>query len=193
MRIHIFRHGETQWTKSGKHTGWTDIELSPNGVEEALCLKESLKNIRFDHVFASPLKRVKETCVLAGYGNQMQVDPTLLEWNYGAYEGLTTEEIWKKDPDWSIFTKDPPNGETSKEVAIRVDLLLESLGALGGEIALFSSGHISRAIVARWLGLGVSYGSLFYLSTASKSILGFERKNRVILLWNDTSHLNRPE
>ncbi len=193
MRIYIFRHGETQWTKSGRHTGWTDIELSPNGVEEALCLKESLKHIRFDHVFSSPLKRAQETCVLAGYGKQLQIDPALLEWNYGAYEGLTSEEIWKNEPGWSIFIKDPPGGETSKEIAIRVDFLLESLSALGGEIALFTSGHISRAIAARWLNLDVSYGSLFYLATASKSILGFEREKPVILLWNDTSHLNRLE
>ncbi|MBM3193126.1 MAG: histidine phosphatase family protein [Chlamydiae bacterium] len=193
MRIHIFRHGETQWTKSGRHTGWTDIELSPNGIKEAYSLRKSLKNCSFDHVFASPLKRVKETCEIAGLGKQMRVDPSLLEWNYGSYEGLTTDEIRKSDPNWTIFTKDPPMGETKKEVAIRLDMFLEVLKTLKGEIALFSSGHISRAIAARWLGLDVSFGSLFYLSTASRSILGFERENPVILLWNDTSHLSKPE
>jgi probable phosphoglycerate mutase len=144
-------------------------------------------------VFASPLKRVKETCEIAGLGKQMRVDPSLLEWNYGSYEGLTTDEIRKSDPNWTIFTKDPPMGETKKEVAIRLDMFLEVLKTLKGEIALFSSGHISRAIAARWLGLDVSFGSLFYLSTASRSILGFERENPVILLWNDTSHLSKPE
>lgn len=193
MRIHIFRHGETEWTKSCKHTGWTDIQLSPNGEQEANLLRKSLANTKFDHVFASPLKRVQRTCELAGYGKQMKIDPSLLEWNYGSYEGLTTEEIRKVDPGWTIFTKDPPNGETRKEVSFRVDMLLENLLGLGGEIALFSSGHISRAIAARWLGLDVSFGSLFYLSTASKSTLGLEHEKPVILLWNDTSHLNRPE
>lgn len=193
MRIHIFRHGETQWTKSQKHTGWTDIELSPQGREEAKSLGKSLINTSFDHVFASPLKRVKETCELAGYGKQMRIDSSLLEWNYGSYEGLTTEEIRKSDPDWTIFTKDPPNGETKREVTIRIDMLLESLRGLKGEIALFSSGHISRVIAARWLELDASFGSLFYLSTASRSMLGFEREKPVILLWNDTSHLNRLE
>ncbi len=192
MKVYIFRHGETEWTVSGRHTGWTDIELSPNGEQEARCLGKSLKGMKFDHVFSSPLKRAKESCILAGFGKEMQLDPALLEWNYGGYEGLTTTEIHKNAPGWTIFTGDPPKGETSSEIAKRADLLIENLKSLGGDIAIFSSGHISRAIAARWLGLPVFFGTYLFLSTASKSIIGFEHEVPVILLWNDTSHLNRP-
>lgn len=192
MRVYIFRHGETEWTVSGRHTGWTDIKLTPNGEQEAICLGKSLKGMKFDHVFSSPLKRAKESCILAGFGKEMQIDSALLEWDYGAYEGLTTVEIHKNAPGWTIFSGDPPNGETSSEIEKRADLFIENLKKLGGDIAIFSSGHISRAIAARWLGLPVSFGTYLFLSTASKSIVGFDREVPVILLWNDTSHLNRP-
>ncbi len=190
MRIHIFRHGATEWSANGKHTGLTDIELTEAGREEAVKLGKSLKGLKFDHVLSSPLKRARETCTLAGLATQMQVEEALLEWDYGDYEGKTSEEIWKTDPGWTIFTKDPPKGESSQEIEKRVDLLLSGLRSLGGEIALFSSGHISRSIAARWLGLPVSFGMHFYLSTSAKSILGYDHNQPVILLWNDTSHCN---
>ncbi len=193
MKVYIFRHGETSWSISGQHTGWTDLELNSNGINEAKFLGRALKGVKFDHVFSSPLKRAKETCVLAGFEKNMQLNPALLEWNYGDYEGLTSAEIWKIDPNWTIFTKDPPKGETSKEIEERVDLFIEKLRDLKGDIAIFSSGHISRAFAARWLNLPVSFGACLYLSTGSKSILGYEHKSPVILLWNDTSHLNRLE
>jgi broad specificity phosphatase PhoE len=193
MRIHIFRHGSTAWSVSGQHTGLTDIDLTEAGKQEARKLGESLKGQKFDHVLSSPLKRAKETCALAGLSAEMQLEDALLEWDYGDYEGKTSEEIAKTDPDWTIFTKDPPHGETSLEIQKRVDFLIQRLKRLGGEIALFSSGHISRSIAARWLGLPVSFGMHFYLSTSSKSILGYDHNQPIILLWNDTSHLNRSE
>ena len=191
MKVYIFRHGETEWSLSGQHTGWTDIELTLKGELEAKYLGDSLKDVKFDHVFSSPLKRAKNSCALAGFSKQMKLDPALLEWNYGDYEGLTSIEIWKKNPGWTIFSSNPPRGETSQEITARIDLFIENLKSLSGNIAIFSSGHISRALAARWLDLPVSFGSYLSLSTSSKSIVGFDRSLPVILLWNDTSHLNR--
>ncbi len=193
MKITIVRHGETEWSLNGRHTGSTDLELTENGRNEAGLLGRSLRKTKFDHVFSSPLKRAMTTCELSGFGMQMKLEPSLVEWDYGDYEGLTSLEICKTVPNWSIFSKDPPNGETSKQICNRVDALLEKLKALGGDILLFSSGHISRAIAARWLGLPVSFGSYLALSTTSKSILFYEKEKPVIFLWNDTSHLKKPE
>jgi probable phosphoglycerate mutase len=169
----------------------TDIDLTVEGRKEALLLGKSIKGIHFDSVFASPLKRVVLTCELAGLAEKMQVDTHLLEWDYGDYEGLTSAEIWKDNPGWTIFNKDPPNGETSHEVEARADYFLKKVKTLEGNIAVFSSGHFSRVLAARWLGLDVSRGASFFLNTASKSILGYEHNVPAILLWNDTSHLCR--
>lgn len=188
----LFRHGETLWSLSGKHTGWTDLELTERGELEAGCLGERLKGSVFDLVLSSPLKRAKKTCVLAGYEEQMKIDPALLEWNYGAYEGLTSKEILEKEPGWNIFTHNPPQGETSEEIQARADHVIETIKGLES-VALFSSGHFLRAFTTRWLGLPIAYGSHLVLSTSSQSILGFEREVPAILLWNDTSHLNRLE
>ena len=193
MKVYIFRHGATQWSITGQHTGSTDLELTLNGINEAKSLGESLKGMKFDHVFSSPLISAQTTCVLAGYEKGMEIDSALLEWDYGDYEGVTSEEIWKTRPGWTIFSGDPPNGETSVQIAKRADFFIEKLKLLSGNIAIFSSGHISRAITARWLNLPVSFGSYLYLSTSSKSILGLDRDLPVILLWNDTSHLNKLE
>jgi broad specificity phosphatase PhoE len=193
MRVYIFRHGATSWTKTCQHTGLTDLELSLKGDSEAKSLGESLKGVKFDHVFSSPLKRAQKTCVLAGFEKEMKLDPDLVEWNYGDYEGLTTEEIRDKVPGWTIFSGDPPNGETSLEIQKRADRFIAKIKSLSGDIAVFSSGHISRVIAARWLNLPVFFGSYLSLSTCSKSVLGFEREYPVILQWNGTSHLNRLE
>jgi len=193
MRITIIRHGETDWSLNGRHTGSTDLELTQNGRNEAVLLGRSLKETKFDHVFSSPLKRAVTTCELAGFGAQSKLDPALSEWNYGDYEGLTSIEIYKTVPDWSIFSKDPPHGETSKKISLRADDLLDKLKGLGGNVLLFSSGHISRVITARWLGLPYSFGAYFSIATTSKSILGYEKERPVIFLWNDTSHLKKLE
>ena len=189
-KVYLLRHGETEWTLSGQHTGRTDIDLTRNGRREAKRLGKTLKHITFDHVICSPLKRVRDTCRLAGFKDHILYDEGLIEWDYGDYEGITTKEIQKSNPEWTIFSQDPPGGETSQKVKERVDRLIEKVEKLDGEnIALFSSGHISRVIGARWLNFPVSYGQYFVLSTASKSILGFEHGHRALLSWNDTSHL----
>lgn len=188
-QVYILRHGQTAWTVTGQHTGLTDIDLTENGIREAELLGKSLKKIRFDHVLCSPLMRAKRTCAIVGYEKVAQYDPDLLEWNYGDYEGMTSKEIRKNCPHWTIFTKDPPHGEKSSEVGTRADRIINKIINLEGTVALFSSGHISRVIGARWIALPVSAGQHLLLSTGSKSILGFERENPVIELWNDTSHL----
>ena len=189
MKIYLFRHGETLWSKTGQHTGLTDLDLTPEGELEAKQLGESVKNISFDYVFASPLKRVIKTCDFVGLKERAIIEPNLLEWDYGDYEGLTSNEIWKIDPGWTIFKKNPPNGETSLKVQARADRIIHKIRSLDGNIAIFSSGHFSRVIAARWLGLDVSFGASLILSTASKSILGYEHNVPAIFLWNDTSHL----
>lgn len=183
--IYLLRHGETPWTLSGQHTSFTDLDLTSHGEGEAERLGESLRGIHFDHVLCSPLLRTRRTCALMGYEKVAQIDPDLVEWNYGDYEGKTTGEIRKSCPDWTVFTKDPPNGETAAEIKIRADRVLERAMNLDGRVALISSGHFSRVLGARWIGLPVSGGQSLLLSTGSKSILGFEHSHRVIALWNN--------
>ncbi len=189
-KIYLLRHGETAWSKSGQHTGLTDIELTKDGRWEATRLGKSIKHVKFDHVFCSPLKRARETCKLANLkGDHVRIDSRLVEWDYGDYEGLTTKEIHKTNPGWSIFSQDPPSGETAKEIEKRVDELLKEACSLEGLVAFVSSGHISRVIGSRWIGMPVSFGAHLVLSTGSKSVLGYERASPVLCTWNDTSHL----
>ncbi len=189
-KIYLLRHGETAWTKSGQHTSFTDIELTPNGRWEAKRLGKTIKHIKFDYVFSSPVKRARETFKLAGFKEaEVKIDPRLLEWNYGDYEGLTTKEIHKTNPGWTIFTQDPPSGETAKEIEKRVDDLLKCASSLDGLVAFVSSAHVTRVIGARWLKMPVSFGQHLLLSTGAKSILGYEHASPVLCTWNDTSHL----
>lgn len=188
--VYLLRHGETEWTLSRRHTGLTDIDLTPNGRLEAKLLGKSLHNIHFDHIFCSPLKRALDTCVIADLGESYVIDQDLVEWDYGKYEGLTSAEIQKTDPSWTIFSKDPPGGETSLAVQKRADRFLQRILSLEGTIGVVSSGHFSRVLGARWIEQPVSFGERLTLSTASKSILGFEHGYRVIQLWNNTSHLS---
>lgn len=189
--IYLLRHGETKWTVTGQHTSITDLPLTENGVLEAKALAKSLEGIAFDHVFCSPLLRARETCKIAGFSRVAHYDDALFEWRYGAYEGKTSQEICKEHPGWNIFTSNPPGGETAEEIRCRIDAFLAKIKPLKGAIALFSSGHISRALAARWVGCPVSFGKSLILSTASKSILSFEHGHPAIALWNDTSHLYR--
>lgn len=189
-KIYLCRHGATEWTKSGQHTGRTDIALTKEGEQEAILLGKALQGVDFDHVLCSPLQRVRTTCKLAGIDDKLvSLDDGLLEWDYGDYEGKTTSEIRKSDPNWTIFQKYPPNGESADDVKKRVDEMFARIAKLSGTIALFGSGHISRVIGARWVEMPVNFGQRLLLSTASMSILGFEHGYRTLAKWNDTSHL----
>jgi probable phosphoglycerate mutase len=185
--IHVIRHGETAWTASRRHTGLTDIPLTERGERQAVQFGEHLRGRTCAHVFTSPLQRARRTCELAGFGVVTQVDPDLVEWNYGDYEGLTTAEILKQRPDWQLFRDGCPDGESLAEVGARADRVVARLRALDGDALLFSSGHFLRVFAARWLGLDASCGRLFLLGTTTLSILGYEhdRSDPVLRLWND--------
>lgn len=186
-KIYLIRHGETEWSLANKHTGLTDIGLTPHGIEQAEKLASILKNYTFTHVFSSPLKRAIDTCSYAGLTKQTEILEDLQEWNYGDYEGLTSEEIHKKDPSWYIFTKGAPGGESILDVKQRTARVLKKIENLDGDILLISHGHFLRALTTRYLALPISDGRLFYLAPATLSILGYEHEDRVILGWNNGS------
>ena len=185
--IHVIRHGETAWTESRRHTGLTDIPLTERGEHQARRFGEFLRGRSFAHIFTSPLQRARRTCELAGFGVMARIDPDLVEWNYGDYEGLTTAEIHKKRPGWQMFRDGCPGGESVAEVGARADRVVDRLRALVGDVLLFSSGHFLRVFAVRWLGLEASCGRLLLLSTTTLSILGYEhdKSDPVIRLWND--------
>ena len=184
VELWLFRHGETEWSKSGGHTGRTDLPLTDKGRERAAELGRHLAGRRFALVLTSPLRRARETCSLAGYGDVAEVDPNLVEWNYGDYEGRTTSEIRKERPDWYLWTSGVPNGETIEQVAARARAVIDRALRADGDVALFAHGHILRILTARWLGLEPEAGRLFALDTGSVSNLGWERETRVITRWN---------
>ena len=183
-KIYLIRHGETEWTVSGQHTGLTDKPLTEQGKREAAALKRHLMQIPFAKIWSSPLKRALETSHLAGFDKQVEIDPDLVEWNYGDYEGLTNDEIQKKRPGWDLFKDGVPNGETFEEISARADRVLQKIAKIQGDVAIFSSGHFLRVFTARFLGLSVSVGKNFLLFPASISILTYARKDPVIQLWN---------
>jgi broad specificity phosphatase PhoE len=183
----VIRHGETAWTESRQHTGLTDIPLTERGEHQARRFSVHLHGRTFAHVFTSPLQRARRTCELAGFGAVAHIDPHLVEWNYGDYEGLTTDEILQRRPGWQMFRDGCPGGESVAEVGARADGAVGRLRALEDDVLLFSSGHFLRVLAARWLGLDASCGRLFLLSTTTLSILGYEhdKSDPVIRLWND--------
>lgn len=180
----LVRHGETEWSRSGAHTGRTDVPLTARGEEQARALARVLAGRAFALVLTSPLRRARDTAVLAGLGDAAQVEPDLREWNYGIYEGRTSEEIRREKPAWSIWETDVPGGESIAEVGARAGRVIERACRAGGPAALFGHGHLLRILTARWLGLAPDAAKLFALSTASVSRLGYEHENRVILSWN---------
>jgi probable phosphoglycerate mutase len=188
--IHLARHGETAWSLTGQHTGLTDLPLTPRGEENARRLGQRLRPLPFTAIFTSPLQRARRTCALAGYAEVAQVDPDLVEWNYGAYEGLRTDDIHRRNPTWNIFQDGAPGGESVADVTARADRVVARLRALDANILLFSSGHFLRALAARWLGLPLTTGQYLALDTAALSALGYDRTpdRPVIRLWNDTCH-----
>ena len=189
-QLWLLRHGATEWALNGRHTGSTDLPLLPKGEEEAAALAPILRGRRFAAVFCSPLQRAKRTCELAGLGADMQICPEILEWDYGDYEGITTPQIRKSVPEWTVWTHGCPNGETAEQVEIRCQKAIHQALAVqeDGDVALFAHGHILRALTGTWLGLGAAGGSLFQLGTASVSILGWEHDKPAISRWNAPSH-----
>ena len=185
--IWLIRHGETEWTLSGAHTGRTDIPLTAAGERHAAEIGRYLAGRPFALVLTSPLQRARETCRLAGYGGAAQLDPDLCEWDYGAYEGRTSAQIQQTVPGWTIWTSPVPQGETIQQVAARASRVIERASTAGGDVALFAHGHLLRILTACWLGLAPDGGRLFALGTASVSVLGYERDTRVISQWNFTA------
>jgi probable phosphoglycerate mutase len=184
VTVVLVRHGETEWSRSGRHTSFTDVELTRAGREEARELATRLDGIDFALVLTSPRRRARETCSLAGLGAHAEVTDDLAEWNYGDYEGRTSDEIRADVPGWTIFTRDPPGGESTADVTARADRVLTRACAAGGVVALFSHGHFLRVLGARWIGQPAAAGEWLGLDTATVSCLGYERDQRVIRTWN---------
>jgi len=189
--IYLARHGETAWSISGQHTGLTDLPLTDRGERNATRLGERLHGMQFAKVYTSPLRRASLTCKLAGFDGAAGVDPDLVEWDYGNFEGLKTSEIYKNYPHWQLFRDGCPGGESPDQVATRANRVIARVKAVSGDVLLFSSGHFLRMLAARWLQLEPAGGRYFLLSTASLSTLGYEHGiiEPVIKLWNDTRHV----
>lgn len=185
------RHGQTAWSLTGQHTGRKDLPLTETGERDARSIGVRLGGKQFAQVFTSPLQRATRTCELAGFRTVAQVDPDLIEWDYGQYEGRRAVEIYKERPDWFLFRDGCPGGETPQDVADRADRVVSRVRAIAGDVLLFSSGHILRMVAARWLGLEPIGARYLHLSTAGLCMLGYEhnRSQAVIKLWNDTSHV----
>jgi broad specificity phosphatase PhoE len=187
--IVLVRHGETAWSEARKHTGRTDVPLTDEGRRKAATLRERLAGREFALVLTSPLARARETCSLAGLDGAASVDEDLREFDYGAYEGLTTSEIRRERPGWDFWLHDLPGGESHEQAGARADRVIERILAADGDAAVFAHGHILRILGARWLGLEPRGGGMLALSTAAVCELGFERERHVVWLWNDTGHL----
>ncbi|MBL8044390.1 MAG: histidine phosphatase family protein [Nitrospira sp.] len=184
QELWLIRHGETEWSTAKRHTGRTDVPLTPTGEGQAIAVGRSLAGRQFALVLCSPLRRARETCRLAGYGDAANLTDDLLEWDYGIYEGKTTPDIRLEHPDWSIWTASVVNGESIEQVGRRAQRVIERALTVGGDVALFGHAHLLRILTACWLGLPPEAGRLFVLGTASMSVLGYERETRVISRWN---------
>jgi broad specificity phosphatase PhoE len=184
-QLFLIRHGETEWSKSGRHTSATDLPLTPEGEQTAASLKEKLAGETFDLVLTSPRQRARRTAELAGFGDA-EVDDDLVEWDYGDYEGITTAEIRKTVPGWTVWGHPVPNGETPAQVAARLDRVNARIAAVPGDVLVFGHSHALRALTARWLELDVTEGRHFVLSTATISVLGWERGSPAVHRWNNS-------
>lgn len=185
----LLRHGQTEWTISGRHTGRTDIALTAAGEEEARAAGERLAGMSFDRVVTSPLNRAVETCRLAGFGEGATTDEALMEWNYGDYEGVTTADIQAQAPGWSLFADGCPGGESAADVGARVDPLVDAARAGEGNWLFVAHGHVLRVVGARWVGLAPQDAVKLNLGTAAICFLGFEHDLPVITHWNETGEL----
>lgn len=185
--IYFVRHGETAWSLTGQHTGRTDLALTANGEAQARALAPALRGIAFAHVLTSPLQRARQTCALTGLASAAVVEPDLIEWDYGAYEGLCSTEIREQRPGWSLFDDGCPGGETPDQVAVRADRLITRMATLSGNVAVFSHKQFGCSLAVRWIGLAVAEGQRLALDTASLSVLGNDAHHcgtRVIEAWN---------
>jgi probable phosphoglycerate mutase len=186
-RLFLARHGDTAWTDSRQHTGRTDLPLNERGEERARQIGERLRQFSFARVFTSPLQRASKTCELAGVQAITEIDPDLVEWDYGRFEGKRTRDILKERPGWELFRDGCPDGESPQDVAVRADRFIARVRPIAGDVLAFSSGHIIRMIAARWLGLPPGAGRFFYCRPASVGVLGFEHNSPdepIIGLWN---------
>jgi probable phosphoglycerate mutase len=190
-RLFLVRHGETDWSATGRHTGRTDLPLNAKGEEAARKLAARLAGIHFARVWTSPAIRARRTCELAGFGPAAQVDADLWEWDYGEYEGLRSTDIRSRRPNWVIFQDGAAGGESPAQVAARADKVIARARLIDGDMIIFSHGHFSRVLGCRWIGLGPDVGRLLYLSTAAVCVLGYDhdKTEPVIRLWNDVGHL----
>ncbi len=184
QKVYVVRHGETEWSISGQHTGITDIPLTENGRNQVKCLQPVLANEVFALVLTSPLHRARETCKLSGLGDKAEVDPNLMEWNYGEYEGVTSKEIHKTVPGWLVFNDGAPGGETPEQIGARADRVIQRVRAVQGNVALFAHGHIFRVLVARWLDLPATAVRNFLLDTGTLNILSYYRGYPAVKIWN---------
>ncbi len=180
----LVRHGETEWSRSGQHTGTTDLPLLPEGEAQAREVAPRLAGREFALVLCSPMQRARRTAELAGFGDRAEADDDLKERNYGVYEGRTTKEIRVERPGWDVWRDDCPGGETLEQLAARADRVIERALAADGDTLLFAHSHLLRELAGRWIGLGPDGGGKLRLGTAALSTLGFERERRVILSWN---------
>jgi len=184
QKVYVVRHGETEWSRSGQHTGVTDIPLTENGRAVARRLRPVLAEQSFQLVLTSPLRRARETCELAGLGTRAAVEPDLHEWNYGEYEGLTPKQIHEKAPGWLIFQDGCPGGESPEQVGTRVDRVIARARAADGDVALFAHGHVLRVLAARWIGSSPGAGQHFLLDTATLNVLSYYRDSPAVKVWN---------
>ena len=191
--IYLARHGETEWTVAGRHTGRTDLPLTAHGEVEAQLLGEQLKGLTFASVLTSPLRRAVQTCKVAGFGVAAQIEPDLVEWDYGDYEGRTSADIHAERPGWQLFRDGCPGGESPGGVAHRADRVIQRIRGVGENALLFSSGHFLRMFAGRWLGLEPAAGRFFLLGTASLSAVGYEHdlSEPAIRLWDEDPHVLR--
>jgi len=193
-QIYLVRHGETAWSLSGRHTGLTDVPLTERGERNAARLSGRLESVNFNQVLTSPLQRARRTCELAGLRQHAELDPDLMEWDYGEYEGQRTTEIQQTRPGWNLFRDGCPGGETLELISARADRVVDRLRRASGPVAIFSHGHFLRVMTARWLALPAIEARRFLLKAATLSILGYEHNSfdePALVLWNDNRHAER--
>lgn len=186
-QVVLVRHGQTEWSLSGQHTGTTDMPLTDEGRRHAEALGARLAAWSFARVLTSPMSRAVDTCRLAGLGDHAEITDDLREWDYGEYEGRRTIDIREERPGWALWRDGVPGGETVDQVGLRADRVIDVARSAGGDVAFFAHGHVLRVIGARWIGLPPDHGALLALSTASISVLGWERETAVIERWNETA------